>query len=299
MNLGRIGIIAIFAALLLAPTAIAEPQEVKVGTYVLNAGEYDISKGTYTIDFYLWFEWKGNKAPVNFEIMNGKIDRMKLLYNESGYLFYRVHADLFDNVDVKDYPLDNQKISIKIEDELLNESELKYVADADGIGYADGIGVIGWEITGNKAEVRSNNYKTFGDTYSRYEHSIALKRPFTAFYRMLIPILFIGLSTWLCFFIPLHKLDEKLILGGGTLISAIAFHIYVTDPLPAVGYLTLADKYMIALYALILPTLVSMIIVERLIVGQKHEAAEKINMSYAILSLFMPVVTLLVLNYLF
>ncbi|HIK02294.1 TPA: hypothetical protein H1012_00415 [archaeon] len=299
MGLGRIGIIAVFAVLLLAPAVIAAPQEVNVGTYVLNIGEYDVAKGSYKADFYLWFEWTGSKSPENFEIMNGRIEEKKLIYDETGYLFYRIHANLYDKVNVKDYPLDKQLISIKIENELLSADEMVYVPLDNDSGYSEDMDLSGWEISGAKSEVRNTYYKNFDDRYSRYTYSIELARPISAFYRMLIPILFIGLSTWLCFFIPLHKLDEKLILGGGTLISAIAFHIYLTDPLPSIGYLTLADKYMISLYALILPVLVSMIIVERLVVGQKHQAAEHINTTYAILSLFMPVVTFLVLNYLF
>ncbi len=299
MDLGRIVFIAIFAIFLLAPAAIAAPQEVKVGAYILNIGEYDITKGSYTADFYLWFEWTGGKSPENFEIMNGRVEEKKILFEEPGYKFYRIHANLYDKVTVKDYPLDKQSISIKIEDELLSADEMVYVPLANESGYSEDMDLSGWEITGAHAEVKSNYYKNFDDRYSRYLYSIELSRPISAYYRMLIPILFIGLSTWLCFFMPLHKLDEKLILGGGTLISAIAFHIYLTDPLPSVGYLTLADKYMISLYALILPTLVSMIIVERLVVGQKHQAAEHINTTYAILSLFMPVATFLVLNFLF
>lgn len=299
MSWGKIGFIVFAAALLLLPGASAKPEEVKVGIYVLNLGEYDISIGTYTADFYLWFEWNGSKAPTNFELMNGRIAEKKLLYNETGYLFYRIHADLFEKVDVKDYPLDRQKLTIKIEDELLDDTQIKYAPANNESGFSDDMGLVGWEITGAKAEVKGNYYKVFGDNYSRYTYSIEIKRPATGYYRMIIPILFIAFSTWLCFFIPLPKLDEKLILGGGTLISAIAFHIYLTQPLPTVGYLTLADKYMMALYALIIPVLVSMIIVDRLIHGQRHEAAARINNTYALLSLFMPIVTFLVLNFLF
>ncbi len=297
MGLGRIALIAVILAVMLVPAVHAQPERVSIGTYVLNAGEYDISKGTYTIDFYLWLEWNGTTSAENFEIMNGHIEDKKLLYEDPGYQFYRIRADLYDYIDVKNYPLDEQKISIKVEDELHDTSELVYVPDREGSGFSNEIGLIGWEITGDTIEVRNRDYKTFDETYSRYVYSIDLQRPSTSFYRMIIPIFFIGLITWMTFFIPLHKLNDKILLGGGTLIAAIAFHIYLTEPLPPVGYMTLADHFMISLYALILPVVAALIIVDRLIVGQKHEAAERINATYAILTLFIPVAVFLVLRH--
>ena len=50
----------------------AEAQQVKVGFYTQNIYELDPENNTYHMDFYVWFNWKGDINPTEkVEFMNG------------------------------------------------------------------------------------------------------------------------------------------------------------------------------------------------------------------------------------
>lgn len=56
-------------------TQVAEPNTVKAGVWVVSIEKVDPSGGTFTIDFYLWFEY-GEVKP-NIEFLNGSPSRFE------------------------------------------------------------------------------------------------------------------------------------------------------------------------------------------------------------------------------
>ena len=49
-------------------------QQVKVGFYPQNIYGLDLSSNTYYMDFYMWFNWKGDINPTEkMEFMNGVV----------------------------------------------------------------------------------------------------------------------------------------------------------------------------------------------------------------------------------
>ncbi|MFC1455127.1 hypothetical protein ACFLQI_03515, partial [Candidatus Undinarchaeota archaeon] len=134
-------------------------------------------------------------------------------------------------------------------------------------------------------------YANWDETYSRYTHELKLGRPSSAFWRMLLPILFVGMTAWACFFLPLHKIEAKLALGGTALLSSVVLHILIIESLPPIGYLTLADKYIISLYSLLVVSLLGMILIENHILKEKKKQATRDNMLFAFGTLLVPIVT--------
>lgn len=291
----KILVLTFLALILLAPGAQAAPEEVKAGTYILNIGKYNIEEGSYFADFYLWFEWEGQADPAGFELMNGMVVDKKLMINETGYLFYRIRADMHTSPDLRDYPRDSQTVSIDIEDGVYTTQELAYVPDTEASGIAEGLEVLGWDIRSSEVGVSESHYPNWDETYSRYTHKLVISRPASAILGIVVPMIFIAITAWLCFFLPLHKLGEKMALGGTALLSAVALHIYITATKPPIGYLTLADKYAIALYAFLVAVLISMAIVEKHVGRRDTGKAKRLNGAFTIVSLAVPVLAFLLL----
>ena len=254
------------AALLLVPTASAEPVQVGAGVYVLSLGNYDVNKGTYTLDLYLVLSWDPATAPANFtpekfEFMNGRAAAKEKLFDEVNAttgereLWYRVQANLYSAPQFDDFPFDRQSVRIEFEDSIYTTEDLVYVPREDVSALDEGFHAAGWRTGEHALQVVEKDY-AFGETYSRVQMSVELSRErfSTAIKSLLPPIAFILVAA-LQFFIHPSKWNNRLGLGTGMLISSVMFHISQTVALPPIGRLILFDKVMIAVYLFVVGSL--------------------------------------------
>jgi len=256
------------ATLLLIPLASAQeeaPVEVHVGLLVINFGNYDVNRGTYLLDFYLFFEWDPAAAPesftpAGFEFMNGRATAKDKIYdatNAAGKreLWYRVQANLYSEPRFERFPFDTQTVEIIFEDSAYTTSSLVYVPIEEKSGLDEGFGAAGWRVHEPSFAIREKSYK-FEETYSRATFSIDLSRErFSTTIKSLLPPAAFMLVASLQFLIHPTKWNNRLGLGTGMLISAVMFHISQTVALPPMAKLILFDKVMIATYLFIVSSL--------------------------------------------
>ena len=266
---------------------MAVAADVYVGTYILSIGNYDISQGTYDADFYLWFSTDG-EVPTTFEFMNGKIDQITTIIDDPDYKFYRVRANLFTTPRFAEYPNDQQTLSIAIEDSINLVEDVNYVVDEDEIGIDPQLSILGWEIVEAKASAKMNHYANWDETYPRYEHTITIGRPGSSLFKILFPVFFIGLIGWFALFVPKKQFEVRATLGFSALLSSVAFHMTVASSIPPVGYLTLADTIMIALYSFVVFIVAVLVGIEVLRNRNKPKMALALNSWAILLSLIVP-----------
>lgn len=264
---------ALLVLLVLAtPGALAQadaaPVEVKIGIFALSFGNYDVNKGTYTMDFYLFFKWDPSQAPAGFtpggwELMNGDASGAKTpkIYdatdNATGEreVWYRVKATLLSEPRFDNFPYDTQRVSILVEDSVYTRAQLVYVPMEDASGIDDEFVAGGWQVGEPSIEVADKSYK-FGEEYSRAKFNVELSRAkFSTTIKTLLPPLAFVLVAGLAFFFHPTKWGNRVGLGTGMLISAVMFHISQTLALPPLPRLILFDKVMIAVYLFILGSL--------------------------------------------
>ncbi len=274
--------------------SFAVAADVAVGTYVMNIGDYDISRGTYDADFYLWF--KGESIPSSFEFMNGEVTSIDTIINESNYSFYRVRARLSTPPQFADYPSDKQTISIIVEDSLNTIEDVRYVVDSEETGVHSTLNILGWELTNSSVGVSESVYENWGETYSRYEHSVVIARPGSSLFKIIFPVFFIALVAWLGFFVPKKQFETRAALGFSAVLSAVAFHLTVTSSIPPVGFLTLADKFMIALYSFVVFVVAALVLVERFRNKDKNKKARQVNRVSILVSVVVPFVVFALLS---
>lgn len=291
----------IFLLLLVSPAfavnQTSSPEQVKIGTYVVNVGSYEINTGSYLIDFYFWLKWDPSSKinPEGFEFMNGRVETKDTIIDQNGYKLYRIQAKLHNSLSLEDYPIDSQNITIVVEDKLITEDKMIYVLDKAESGITENLDLKGWNIVGYDSIISSRNYKNWNESYSNYEFYITIARPTSSIYKLLIPIILIVITSWVIFFVPLKEVGERLFIGGSGLLSAIAFHIYLTGSIPVVGYLTLADKIMISSYLAIVFALASSVYINRQAL-RSEERAKAINRILTMLDMAVPIVAFLFLS---
>jgi len=257
-------VLTLFVFLVIPLVSASEPGDVETGIYVISLGNYEFNKGTYTMDFYLWFRWNAssNLTPAKFEFMNGRANSKELISDETDpetnnrEMWYRVQASLYSEPQFKDFPFDTQIIRIDFEDSANTFQKLRYIPAVDESGLDDNVKASGWLIK-EWSFVSANKEYKWNETYSRGSFEIFIKREktSTAIKTLLPPILFCIVSG-LSFFFRSDKVAQRLGMGTSMLISAVMFHISQTASLPPLGSLILIDKIMISTYVFLASSLV-------------------------------------------
>ena len=251
----------VLPALLLAaaPEASAAPVPVETGVYLLNFGNFDVARGTYTMDLYLWFRWDPAAAPADFtpaafELMNGRTTSRERILDHVApdgmrELWYRVQANLYTDPDFHDWPFDAQRLPLAFEDAVLPAENLTYVPLGAASGVDPAVKVAGYRLASFAQRTEAKAYP-FDETYSRAVFELHVEREVlgTAVKTFLPPLVFM-LVSGLGFLFPPEKLALRVGAGTSMLISAVMFHISQTASLPPLGVLTLIDKIMISVYA--------------------------------------------------
>ena len=258
----------LFLILALAPLAQAEPMTVQAGIYVLNVGRFDVSTGSYTIDFYLSLKCDRFCEP-DFEFMNRRATSVDKLIDKPDEKFYRIQAALTQNIDLKKYPLDSHSLSIVLEDKKQTTTEQIFEIDNASSGIDPEVTLVGWNLKGWDAKVDTHFYAPYDEEYSRLYFNINIERIYlSAVMKAFLPVLFIVLTGLLALLIEeKDKLWTRLGVNTSSVIAAVMFHLNVTASIPPVGYLTIADKFMIATYIVLLASLYSSI---EMMVHAKH-----------------------------
>lgn len=262
-----------------------EPVAVRVGLYVDRIVELSMKDSTWTVDFYLWFNWAGDglNPGETFQVVNGQIESKEKLEeiarDREHYALYRVVAKITKNFDAARFPADDHVLTIHIEDKALQFQDLTLTPDAENSNISSRVSVPGYEVYGTALVSKPHSYKTtrgdprlpsdFKATYSQFVYGISIRRPDLGFFMKLFVALYIAVAiAMLAFFIKPTNVDPRFGLGVGGLFAAIA-NSYVTSSLvPDTGVLTLADMVNQVAIATVLGTLlqstISLYILEKL-----------------------------------
>jgi len=112
-------------------------------------------------------------------------------------------------------------------------------------------GVSGWDVGSLQTQVLTHSYSDL--SYSRPEFDVVLSRPLVSgIIKNVLPLAIITGISLLAFAMAAEDYNNKMALGITTLLSATAFHLSLLSGLPPTGYLTFADRMMIAVYVLFL-----------------------------------------------
>lgn len=262
------------AVLALPGLGAAKPVQVQVGVYVLNLGRFDLGSGSYTVDFYVSLKSDRPFPMDEFEFMNGRAATVDRLIDTPTEKFFRIQASLSQNLDLRRYPFDEHLLTIEIEDKRRPTEELVYVVDEKLSGVDPSVIVVGWNLSGWEARVTSHDYEVYGETFSRFVFGLRIERVFlNAVIKSFLPIACMVLVGFLSLLLAPDKVTTRLSLNISTLLGAVMFHVNLTNSIPPVGYLTLADRVMIATYIVLVLILLSGVAILRWAEREDRKAA--------------------------
>ena len=140
-----------------AVPALAQPQQVKTGVYLMNLYDLNMDEHSFYADFYIWFRWKGTIDPTNIEFVNaiekwsmdkatfdGDSTPVKLKSGEK-YKIFRIEGRFFHSFSLNRFPLDEHTLDIQIENPEHPSDSLQYVSDTLGAQIRKTLNLVGWE----------------------------------------------------------------------------------------------------------------------------------------------------------
>jgi hypothetical protein len=236
----------------------AAPVRVQAGIYVDRVVELSVKEAGWTVDFYLWFRWKGAGVDPgeNFQVVDGWIEsKEKADEHTNGdehYRLYRVVARITKFFDVTRFPCDDHVLTVNIESPTFERNELLFVADGEDSGISSRVQIAGYSIRQQAILEKPHAYRsTHGDprlttgtdrTHSQLRMGIWISRPSWGFYlKMFIALFGAAGVALLVFFIKPTDVDPRFGLGVGALFAVIANNYVTSSLVPDIGAMTLAD----------------------------------------------------------
>ena len=236
----------------------AQPVRVTAGMYVDRVAELSIKDGGWTVDFFLWFRWRGDalKSCEEFQVVDGTVEKKEKEADETiageRYQRFRVEAKITKVFDVTRFPCDDHLLTLAVELPGSLRQDVLFAADRDGSSVSSRVTVPAYKLRLGGVVEKPHSYKTArGDprlpvgaksTYSQLRMGLALERAGWGLYFKLFQSLFIAvLLALLAFFIRPTEVDPRFGLGVGALFAGVANAYVISSLVPDTGVLALAD----------------------------------------------------------
>lgn len=265
-------------------TAQTSADVYNVQVIVLNLFDIDLNAGTYSMDFYLMFSCADSpcEREPKWDVLNSTSG---LDVQDQGtsipftYYEYRVKADMIGRVDYTYYPFDYLYVDVYIEDKEYSSDEISYeyssiIVDPYLFNPA------GWFHNKNY-DGGATYVIEYGDpdiTFDRLNLWLFLERDwFGAFMKTVFAAIVIVMIGMLSYLMKTNATTERLALVSSTLVAIVLYHISLVAGVPATGYLTFIDKFMIWTYLIVFLSLVVSVMMMVLVNGGKQEKAERLH----------------------
>jgi len=295
-----------------------KPDEVKVGVYLIDVYNLNFKDKDVTVDFYLWFSYKNPELdPLKtFEIVNAKkVEKMGETFKKSGDTCYQVvkcRAIIKKSWDIINYPFDQHKIQICIEDTAMDASGLVFVPDEKNSNIDKNFKMSGWKIQNFKVNAENHLWETtYGDPdiktgdysyFSRFFVTFDIVRSDGAarrFFKTFIALLLTMLISFIALFIAAGDIAPRFNLLVGSLFATLANQYVIGSKLPETSSQTLVDLLYNMSFFYIFIGILKSTITSRLFQKGKKELAEKIDhiARYIIIPSYIVAVILLIIYY--
>jgi peptide/nickel transport system substrate-binding protein len=260
-----VALVAIVGAALCLVTgaAHAEPaKRVYAGVYLHDVTKFEQRDGVFDVDLEMWAKWLGDFDPETLVIANAAEVEKQVIGKEQDGAWHsarwRVRGTLRGEFPVQRFPFDKQTLSVVLE---LPVTQGELVPDLAGSGMRERFSVTGWLYEPSfvprvadetyRSDLGSIALEGQPTAVRRAAFEVQLSRPLlTASTKLFLPLLVILLVAVVALFIHPKELEVRASVGVTALLACFAFHFAVSDTMPNVAYITLADVLFLVSYGL-------------------------------------------------
>ncbi len=286
-------LIMLFAASFLTIRAQEQrprPDTVKVGVYIVSIHDIDFKQKEYAISFWLWLKYKNKDFDFvkNLEVPQAKsVDKSFSVLDTSGEevsLQMKMQCVMKDNWKIENFPFDQQKLRLSIENSQYDSRSLVFKPDTVGQHFDPRFLLRGWVIDSCIVTNGTKSYETgFGDEslarphteYSAFRVRLSIHRDAAGlFWKMFLGMYIAFLIAFICFFIHTDGIDSRFGLSVGSLFAVIGNKYIIDSALPESSSFTLVDTLhgltLFSIFAVISATAYSLRLVKKNKVAEAH-----------------------------
>ena len=246
--------------------AATSPQTVRIGAYLTDLGDLDLSKKSFSASFWLWSisKQEAGSALDRLEFPNAiKVDSPNAVTEAtaSGVWQQRKIVGSFRHGwDVRHFPFDQHLLRIELEEAERDSQSILFAADATNFSFDRDLNPSGWRIRSTRLVTGTKTHRTsFGDprlppgsssSYANAQLQILLQRTDqTGFWKLTIGAFaasFIALASFGLRVDHPSALSPRFGLLAGAAFAAVISLRSSANELGAAGYATLIDAVHIA-----------------------------------------------------
>lgn len=231
---------------------------VHVGIYITSIHDIDFKQKEFTTTFWLWLKYKNPELDFvnNLEIPNAKTveKAFSTIDTSDGGIFLqmKIQCVVKESWRIDNFPFDEQKLWVSIENSQFDASTMVFVADTLGAHFDKRFTLRGWNI--DSCIITSGNklYQTaFGSEdavkqetkYSAFRVRLSIAREALGlFWKMFIGMYLAFLISYICFYIHADSMDSRFGLSVGSLFAVIGNKYIIDSALPDSASFTLVDS---------------------------------------------------------
>lgn len=271
----------------------AQPDTVKVGTYVISIHDINFHEKQYTARFWLWFVYSNPDFDFSkqLDIPNAKSIDSPEIINDSidgkAWAIMKMKSTMKESWNVKDFPFDKQHLHVQIENTLFDNKTLVFAPDVEGSKFDNKEAIDGWAIINFKVSAGTNDYDTgFGDpraersvqNFSTFLIEMDIERDAWGLFMKIFLGMYIAFMIATISFTP-HpsEMDPRFGLPVGGLFAAVGNKYIIDSLLPESSEFTLVDTLHALTFIAIFGTLLVSAIALKQYDNGKKEMAERTN----------------------
>lgn len=257
---------ALLAATVIAACSIAgsaradDVPAVYAGVFLHDVVRFDLKNGTFDVDVELWAKWRGELDPDRIQIANAAEIERRFLGIESDRDWHsarwRVRGTLRGQFPLHRFPFDEQHVAVVVE---LPEHVGRLVPDLASSGMAESFSLTDWlyepefrptaESQRFASDLGMVSHEGEPVTVHRVAYRVRMTRPIvTVALKLFLPLAIIVLVALVALFLDPEAIEPRSGIGVTALLSCFAFQFTVSDSLPEVAYVTLADTLFLIAY---------------------------------------------------
>jgi len=260
ISLSLVLFIGLFAGLFLPSKAYAQdsgPDTVRIGCYIISLHNFNFREKEYTARFWLWMLY--DSPDIEFhddvEIPNAKTLNFDAIVDDSTagnkWIQLKITANMKQTWNVKDYPFDEQELSIIVENSKYDARTVVFVPDTVGQYFDPDFVVEGWTIKNFRVSTGVSHYATgFGDAsldnpesdYSKYIIHIKLERSaWGLFFKIFLGMYVAFAISIVSFWVDSEHTESRFALPVGGLFAAVGNKYIIDSYLPESSSFTTVD----------------------------------------------------------
>lgn len=238
-------------------TQTTRPDTVRVGIYITSIHDIDFKQKEFAVNFWIWLKYKNRDFDFarNLEVPAAKsVDKSFFVVDTSGEevsMQMKLQCVMKDSWKIANFPFDQQKLRLSIENSQFDSRYLVFVPDTVGDHFDKRFTLNGWTIDSCLVYNGTKVYETnFGDQslskpraeYSAFRVRMSITRNAGGlFWKMFLGMYIAFLIAYICFYIHADGIDSRFGLSVGALFAVIGNKYIIDSSLPESTSFTLVD----------------------------------------------------------